>query len=133
MAKKTFSTEQKKREGAYVRQALERLKRESEPELNLDVIADELDCSPGLVSQWLNGITSIPDKRLMWLGGRLRFDPFELRPSLQEYFFAGLQPSGRARAVAEIVKYLTETTDDDFARLSAIIGAYLGRDSKNPK
>lgn len=132
MARSAITAEQKKREGAFVRQRYEHLKK-TEKDLTLEILADEIECSHSLVSQWLNGTTAIPDKRLMWLGGRLRFDPFELRPSLQEYFFAGLQPSGRARTVAEIVKYLTETTDDDFARLSAIIGAYLGRDSKNPK
>jgi len=124
MARPGISDEQKLTEGRLVQSRFEDLQRE-EPDLTVDSFAHEIGVSQGLISQYFTGRTAIPDKRLMWLGGRLRFDPFELRPNLREYMFSGLTKSGRNKAVSEILKYLLECDDGEFSRVTAIIFAYL--------
>jgi transcriptional regulator with XRE-family HTH domain len=53
--------------------------------ISVEALAFEMGISQGLVSQWFNGITAIPDKRMLWLGKRLGFNAFETRPSLKDY------------------------------------------------
>lgn len=48
-------------------------------------LAEELDITQGAIAKWLTGCAPIPDKWLLWLGKRLGFDPYRVRPSLEIY------------------------------------------------
>jgi len=83
MGRRTITTDTKRREAAPVMAAYERVRREEG--MTQESLADEFGVSQGLVSSWLRGTDSIPDRVLLKLGRRLGFDAFEVRPSLVEY------------------------------------------------
>lgn len=82
MPRPAISQEQKKREGCLLEKHF-KLAKDSEKELTQESLATEMGISQGLFGQWLSGITPIPDKRLVWLGARLNFNPIEVRPDLE--------------------------------------------------
>lgn len=84
MARSKISEEQRRLEGAKLEGILEAA-RNSDANLTQDSLADEMSVTQGLLSQWVTGKTPIPDKRLLWLGRRLDFDPRAIRPSLSDY------------------------------------------------
>ena len=132
MSRPGIPQEQKDREAAFVRERFERMQLK-EPGLTQESLAHEFGKkTQGLVNQWLTGKTPIPDNVMMYLGGRLQFDPFEVRPSLRDYLLAGYAASGRDGVIAKLVKHLTEAEDDEFRRLSKMVLAYLGDDDTQP-
>lgn len=48
-------------------------------------LARELDLHQPVISAWMCGRSPIPDKWLLWLGKRLDFDAYAVRPSLEIY------------------------------------------------
>lgn len=84
MPRPHVTTEQKKREASEFK-ALLKSAQIREPGLTQDSLADEMGVTQGTLSHWLAGRTVIPDKRLVWLGTRLGFDPCRVRPELSDY------------------------------------------------
>lgn len=85
MARPKFPDEQKKREGEQLREKL-RAARELGIATTQESLAAEMGITQGTFGQWTSGVTPIPDRRLIWLGRRLGFDPMEIRPTLNDYF-----------------------------------------------
>lgn len=81
MSRPQISKEQKKAEGLKLKKHIEAAQ-VLEPRLTQDSLAAEMGVSQGLIAQWVGGSTAIPDKRLVWLGARLRFNPVDFRPSI---------------------------------------------------
>lgn len=122
MARPRISDEQKKREGELLLRYINARKK-VEPGLTRESLGAEVGVTQGNVSQWVTGRTSIPDKTLMWLGGRLDFDPFEVRPSLQEYGISPSSPEERQAQIEKVVKVLSSCSDEDFSRMMSVIAA----------
>lgn len=131
MGRPKIPDEQKQAEGAFVKARFEQMC-ELEDALTQEALGVELSVSQGLIGQWFSGKTSIPDRSLIFLGGRLGFDPFELRPELGKYFYSGLGPRGRQKTISTLVKRLIESDDKEFQRLSSILFAYLGESGSQP-
>ncbi|HEY6527105.1 MAG TPA: hypothetical protein VIZ65_00305 [Cellvibrionaceae bacterium] len=124
MSSQKIPQEKKDREAAFVKERFEAMQL-IEPDLTQEVLAAEVGRTQGLIGQWLSGVTHIPDKQLMYLGGRLRFDALELRPSLRDYLLSGFAVSGRDKILGDLIKRLTEAGDSEFRALSRMISAYL--------
>lgn len=84
MARPGISKEQRERERKALKQAYKRAK-ESGLVSSQESLMGERKRSQGLFGRWLRGDDPIPDIDMLWLGRRLNFDPFSLRPSLREY------------------------------------------------
>lgn len=70
-------------------------KKARETGLTQEVISSELGITQGVVGQWLNGITRIPDKRLIWLASRLGFNAYAIREDLADYNISDHNPPQR--------------------------------------
>lgn len=103
------------------------------PALTQEALMGELGVSQGLFPQWCKGTTAIPDKHLIWLGGQLGFDPFELRPSLAAYLLPGATKKGRGATIARFLKYAGSATDSEFQRFSAVLEAFAGDPDNHPE
>jgi transcriptional regulator with XRE-family HTH domain len=122
MSRPAISQEQKTREGAFLSARLE-ARQLLEEDLTVDSLADECGVSQGLVSQWITGRTAIPDKTMMWLGGRLGFDPFEVRPSLTDYLFMPLKNSDRRADLIRILSALGRCDDSKYQTALGVLAA----------
>lgn len=99
MARPKINEEQKKKEGAQVQAHFERAQK-VDPLLTVDVLANQLGVSQGLVSQWFTGATNIADKRLFALGLLLDFDAISIRPDLAIYRQGhGVTPEGLEKPI----------------------------------
>lgn len=125
--------ESRLREGRAVQSAYVALKKK-EKGLSLSVLAKEINVSQSLISQWFSGRTRIPDKTLMWLGGRLMFNANHLRPQLLDYISSGSPAaSNRDKQVAEAVELLYRVEDDrDFEKAMRTLRALIDADEPPP-
>ena len=83
MPREVISPEQRAQEAAELRKIFEEANL-SEKKITQEEIALEMDVTPGVVNQWLTGKkTPIPQKRLLWLAARLKFDPSRVRKNLK--------------------------------------------------
>lgn len=114
--------EQKKQEGEFLAAAI-RERQKADPSITYESLALEYGGTQGLVSQWTGGNTSIPDKALMWLGGRLGFDPFKLRPSLSDYFHMPLKYQSRRADLIKVLSALSRCDDAKYATAIGVLGA----------
>lgn len=69
-------------------------------------LAGEMSCTQGLIHQWLNGKTNIPDQKLIKLGAILGFNAFTLRPELEGMIMNYL--SKDSKMVAAMVETLSD-------------------------
>ncbi len=99
-----MSKAQKVREGALLASAYNQ-KKSAEPTITQESIMDELGKTQGLMGQWISGLTSIPDRHLIWLGARLGFDPLDIRPDLEGRYSIGAE-SIKDPAIKELVAIL---------------------------
>ena len=97
--KRGTSVEQKKREGAEVNKFF-LAAQEREPLLSQESLAGEMEVSQGLIGQWFSGKTNIPDKRLIWMGARLGFNPLEIRPEIS-YLEGQIKNTNITRIISE--------------------------------
>ena len=132
MARRRITDEQKKREGAALAAAYEAAK-VAEPSLTQDALMAEIGVTQGLFGQWCSGLTPIPDKRLVWLGGRLGFDPFALRPELVTYMLPSKIKKGRGEVIAKLLRYCETASDQDFRRFAAVLDAFVGETDNHPE
>lgn len=83
MPKPQISPEQRKTEAEKLRAIFARAQ-DSELDLTQESLAAEMDVTQGLITQWFSGKkTPIPDKRLIWLSRRFKFNPLLIRPSME--------------------------------------------------
>ena len=125
MSRPQISKEQKKAEGLRLKRHIEAAQ-ELDPRLTQDSLAAEMGVSQGLVAQWVGGITAIPDKRLVWLGARLRFNPMEFRPSI-EWIGTGKDREGDSR-LSQVIQQIPPGKEDYIADILApILEALKGK------
>jgi len=90
-------------------------------------IALEMNVTPGLMNQWLTGKkTPIPQKRLLWLAARLKFDPSRVRKNLKPQIDKPTTEKQRKT----IALYLT---DPKFEQIVDAIAEAQGFYSANPQ
>lgn len=118
MPRPSISTDQKKREGAYIYSKIAAAK-ETDPTITQELIALEIGITQGNVSQWINGKTAIPDKHLIWLGEKLGFDPADVRPSLRRYSIGKLSDKEAAIIAAYKSDPQFRRSVDTIAEMSA--------------
>lgn len=124
MARPKFSDEQKKREGAAL-EALFEYAQAKDPQLSQESLAGEMEVSQGLISQWFKGVTPIPDRRLLWLGARLKFDPAVVRPDIELLAqLSGLEGSAK---LAQVIRSIPKGEEDYIASILAPIVEALKR------
>ena len=83
MPRDVISPEQRAQEAAELRKILEEINHPVKT-ISQDDLAFEMQVTPGLMNQWLTGKkTPIPQKRLLWLAARLKFDPSRVRKNLK--------------------------------------------------
>lgn len=127
MARPKFSLEQKIKEGKLLESLLEEAKKK-DPTLTQECLADEMEVSQNLISQWVTGRTPIPDKRLLWLSDRLNFNPVQFRPEIERLALVSkLQGSAR---LAKLIRQIPPGAEDDVAD---ILASVLDTLSKNRK
>lgn len=128
---KKLSDDQRLKEAKYIQRRWEDYQRQN-PTISQEKFMEQIEATQGLFSQWIKGRTPIPDEKLIWLGGILRFDPFELRPSLYKLMYGGLAKSGRADIMATLVKELIEADDETFSLLSSMFQAAFAKVEQAP-
>lgn len=112
--------EQRIREGKLIEARMNALN------ITQDALADELNVTQGYISKWRSGTKQIPPKHFMWLAGRLKFDPFEIRPELKEYTIQTQLSSGDSSRINEkVAQYKALANEDDLSRLENVVDALL--------
>ena len=123
MPRQSISKEQKIAEGRALAAYFE-LTQSIEPGLSQENLAAEIGVTQGLLSQWFSGRTPIPDKRLVWLGRRLNFDPAKIRPGLS-YLSPPSDRQGRTK-LNEVIDRIPPGEEDLYASiLKGILDARL--------
>lgn len=83
MPRDVISPEQRTQEAAALRAIFEAAN-DADKSITQESIALEMNVTQGLVNQWLLGKkTPIPQKRLLWLAARLKFNPTQVRKNLK--------------------------------------------------
>jgi len=103
----------KKKEGLMLRKLFNAAK-DKEPTLTQEGLIEEMGLkSPPLFFQWCDGRTNIPDKRLLWLADRLKFDAAKFRPEMLNY------SNSSDSLLAEVMEVYSTLTEDDKVALLA--------------
>lgn len=118
MPREKISAAQRVQEGRKLSQLIESAKA-SEPGLTQESLASEMNVTQGLVGQWVAGKTPIPDRRLLWLSVRLRFDPVEFRPGIAD--LAPNRAASGSQRLSEVIGKIPKGQEDKIADILAPI------------
>lgn len=132
MPRLTRTPEEKLREGQLLEAELLHAQ-DLDKSISQESLAHEMGISQGNFSQWITGRTSIPDRRLIWLGKRLGFDPKKVRPSLTNYSAATVADD-REKMILEAYRLDADfrRTVDAVAEMSPFYKSLLQRHIESP-
>lgn len=126
MPREVISPEQRAQEAAELRLIFAEAKA-IDKDLTQEAIALEMQVTQGLINQWLTGEkTPIPQKRLLWLAARLKFDPTRVRKNLKPQ----IDKPTNDKQKKTITLYLT---DPKFAQIVDSIAEAQGFYQANPQ
>mgnify|MGYP001012017394 CR=1 FL=1 len=126
MPREVISPEQRAQEAAELRLIFAEAKA-IDKDLTQEAIALEMQVTQGLMNQWLTGKkTPIPQKRLLWLAARLKFDPTRVRKNLKPQ----IDKPTNDKQKKTITLYLT---DPKFAQIVDSIAEAQGFYQANPQ